>query len=116
MDFHDALNDFIDAINKGIEEYSKNYGPHMYYSSDPNDKEAGFVPVGVSLGKRYAKIYTQNSGHKSVYCFVDTTNGDILMAASWKAPAKGARGNIYDTTTYNNFPPGTLGHTGWLYK
>jgi hypothetical protein len=29
-----------------------------------------------------------------VYCFVDLTNGDILKAATWKAPAKHARGNI----------------------
>jgi hypothetical protein len=30
-----------------------------------------------------------------VYCFVDKSNGDILRAATWKAPAKIARGNIY---------------------
>jgi hypothetical protein len=24
------------------------------------------------------------------------TNGDVLKPASWKAPAKGARGNIFD--------------------
>jgi hypothetical protein len=29
-----------------------------------------------------------------VHCFVDVTNGDILKAVSWKAPAKGARGNV----------------------
>ena len=51
----------------------------------------------VEFGRKYARIYTVDSrGAKGgVYCFVDRTNGDILKSASWKAPAKGARGNIY---------------------
>ena len=42
-------------------------------------------------GKRYIKL-TRNG---SVVAFIDKTNGDVLKAASWKAPAKGARGNIF---------------------
>ena len=51
----------------------------------------------VEFGRKYARIYTVDSrGAKGgVYCFVDRTNGDILKAASWTAPAKHARGNIY---------------------
>lgn len=30
----------------------------------------------------------------SVFCFVEA-NGDIMKAAGYKAPAKGARGNVY---------------------
>jgi hypothetical protein len=49
-------------------------------------------------GKRYARIVARDSGHTqgSVYCFVALENGDVLKSASWKAPAKGARGNILD--------------------
>jgi hypothetical protein len=32
----------------------------------------------------------------SVHCFVDRETGAILKAAGWKAPAKGARGSIFD--------------------
>lgn len=32
----------------------------------------------------------------SAFCFIDRTNGNILKSASFKAPAKGARGNIRD--------------------
>ncbi len=32
----------------------------------------------------------------SVHSFIDMETGDVLMAASFKAPAKHARGNIYD--------------------
>ena len=42
-------------------------------------------------------VYDDGSMSKggSAHCFVDMTNGDVLKAASWKAPAKHARGNIF---------------------
>ncbi len=52
----------------------------------------------VQFGKKFAKIvrHDVNGSSASVHCFVDMTNGDIRKAAGWKAPAKHARGNIYD--------------------
>jgi len=52
----------------------------------------------VEPGRRYTRIVTQTEGRddRSCYCFVDMTNGDVLMSASWKKPAKHARGNIFD--------------------
>ncbi len=47
----------------------------------------------VEYGKRYARIATTGI-NRSVFCFVDMSNGDILKSASWKAPAKGARGSV----------------------
>jgi hypothetical protein len=47
-------------------------------------------------GRRYWRVVRESFGAKSAYCFVDKTNGDILMAATWKAPAKHARGNVLD--------------------
>jgi hypothetical protein len=47
-------------------------------------------------GRRYIRVVQNNSnGTRYVYCFIDITNGDVLKAASWKAPAKHARGNIF---------------------
>jgi hypothetical protein len=43
------------------------------------------------LQKR-VRIVREDSAH----CFVDIATGDVLKAASWKAPAKHARGNIFD--------------------
>jgi hypothetical protein len=45
-----------------------------------------------SDGQRYMKVI-RGSG---VHCFVDKTTGDVLKPANWKAPAKHARGNIFD--------------------
>lgn len=51
------------------------------------------VPVlRFTEGKRYIKLINGSSA----FVFVDKTNGDILKTASWNAPAKGARGNIFD--------------------
>lgn len=49
-------------------------------------------------GKKYIKIAMRynNGGGGSVHCFVDSTNGDVLKAAGWKTPAKGARYNLMD--------------------
>ena len=52
--------------------------------------------VTIINGSKYAKIaigYVKSEG-RSVYCFIDKSNGDIYKAASWKAPAKGVRGSI----------------------
>jgi hypothetical protein len=57
-----------------------------------------------SEGGRYIKVsrvsenvdpVTRRPIVNSAYGFIDRTNGDVLMAASWRAPAKHARGNIF---------------------
>jgi hypothetical protein len=32
----------------------------------------------------------------SAWAFIDLTNGDILKPATWRAPAKHSRGNVFD--------------------
>ena len=51
--------------------------------------------ITADVGRRYAKLLVSDASSRSVYCFVDLTNGDVLKAATWKAPAKHARGNIF---------------------
>lgn len=49
--------------------------------------------IFAEYGKRYVKI----SVGRTVHTFVDFENGDILKAASWRAPAiNGVRGNIWE--------------------
>lgn len=65
--------------------------------------------ITVSIGKKNAKYILETSGSKTVVCFVELETGNILKAASWNTPAKGARGHI-DTTA-----PQCAG-SHWLYK
>ncbi len=67
---------------------------------------------GVMRGKKYVRILREDIAQRSVHCFVDSTNGDVLKAAGWKAPAKHARGNIFDEHnglgSMGEYGPGSL--------
>ena len=65
-----------------------------YAESFPNAKPGTMLydtPITTKIGRRYVGLWTG----KSIFCFVDKTNGDILKAATWRAPAKHARGSIF---------------------
>ncbi len=53
--------------------------------------------LSVEPGRRYVRVVraSENGSSRSVYGFVDTTNGNVLKADSWKKPAKTLRGSIY---------------------
>lgn len=83
--FDAALKDFLSYATDMIEAYyEKNY------------KNLTVAPFRLEAGRRYVRVVRDGS----VYCFVDLTNGDILKPASFKAPAKHARGNIYNEMTW----------------
>jgi hypothetical protein len=57
------------------------------------------IHVVADIGIKYVRIVREervgNNRHvRFAYAFLDRATGDILMSASWKAPAKHARGNI----------------------
>lgn len=67
-------------VNKHYEQYQHVKAPTIGVHAD---------------GKRFVRIVKiESHGSKSVYCFVEKATGDIYKAASWKAPAKGVRGNV----------------------
>lgn len=47
--------------------------------------------VSKTEGRKYIKIFCGSH----IYCFIEKSTGDIFRAASYKAPAKHARGNIF---------------------
>jgi len=82
----DKLHAFVAAVNAMIQEANS-------LSGYPFQQKV-MIDSG---GKRYIRLVkVEGTSSRSVYCFVDTRNGDILKAASFKAPAKHARGNIFD--------------------
>ena len=89
-------------VQKLQDLYNADYAKH--YS-------AIVVPtISTSYGQKYVKILCDNSA----YCFIDRSNGDLLKTASWRGPAKGARGNIFNP----NCDVGNKAnvHGGGLYK
>jgi hypothetical protein len=52
----------------------------------------------IEVGRKYIRVwslYLGGSVSRSAYCFVDMGTGDVLKAATWRTPAKHARGNIF---------------------
>lgn len=88
--FETRLAAWLERAQKVIDDYRAKSG----YDALPR-------PVlGLDPGKRYIRVVrTEERDGKiisrSVHCFIDTTNGDVLKPASWKGPAKHARGNIF---------------------
>lgn len=73
--------------------YAKNFAdsPHMI----PPTLEA-------THGDRYVRVASVERGKdgkinsRSAHTFIDKQTGDVLKPSGWKAPAKGARGNVND--------------------
>lgn len=61
----------------------------------------GVFNVTFEKGRKFLRVITAYGQHnRSVWGFVDVATGEIFKAASWKAPAKGVRGNLYDMASY----------------
>ena len=111
LDFQASLDKFTATINASIEKYAQGFSEHMVYSD--TDPEAYFKPVTVSTGKKNAKVWIHSGSSTSIYCFINMETGQIFKAAGINAPAKGARGNIFNPECYENQ---NLSGTGWLYR
>lgn len=96
--FDAALAAFVAAAQAIVDAYFARNFPNQgaVLSIDPN-------------GKRYRRIVRASTGlgegARSVHCFVDSTNGDVLYPAGWKGPAKHARGNIYAANPVSGMGP-----------
>jgi hypothetical protein len=58
----------------------------------------------VEYGRKLAKVWGYNKGSvQSVHCFIDFTNGDVIKAATYKAPQKNSDGTY--SVRYNLLDP-----------
>lgn len=90
-DYAYSLNEWVSSVKTMI---SNAYNSHM---------DRGYswrVDLEIQSGSRFDKIVKStacgdSSESRSVYAFIEKKTGDIYKPASWKAPAKHVRGNIY---------------------
>jgi hypothetical protein len=88
----------------GVRKIHSDYITENYTHLQPN-------VFTLEEGGKFIRVVTSGTtgSHRSVYCFiakVDSTTkvlgtvkaGDVLKSASWKAPARHARGNIFDSS------------------
>ena len=93
MTFEEALTVWMEKVQTMLNtHYSKNF---------PTLDVPKLVKAG---GTKYLKINNEYMGgsdlkpekRTSIYAFIEVATGNVLKPQTWKAPAKHARGNIYD--------------------
>ena len=67
---------------------------------------------------KYGRINAAPAGYqaKHVHAFVDKTTGDVFLPASWNAPAKGARFNLFQNKEALFQGVMRRPHGGYLYR
>lgn len=94
------LNHILEDYRQWMSRCAKN-DPHGLPEVRQEMIEEFFRGIKVVEGKKYFKVVTNRSAHSFIVKNTEGKfrEGDILMAASWAAPAKNfARGNILDET------------------
>ena len=66
------------------------------------------------INKKYTKIIKTDHGSDSVHAFLENDTLDIYKAATWNAPAKGARYNLFKD--FNDILEVCQPNGGYLYK
>ena len=101
IDIDDGITEYMDRIrvllDTDYQQYSNLDAPIVTYQ----------------MGRKYCRIVlckAHDVKQRRVHSFVDLTNGDILYAASWKAPAKHARGSVLNLndSNFNVYGAGSL--------
>lgn len=85
------------SVEAAIESFRKLMEITLQKNYDTYENLGWEANVTMSKGSKYAKLFnaSKDSG-KQVLAFINMNNGDILKPASFKIPAKHARGNIFD--------------------
>ena len=97
-DFDSRFQQFMEGAQRIIDEYVERQITANPEKDPKNVRAAYGKTLDYSSGRRYHRVLVRGLYERegSAFCFVDKKTGDVLKAASWKAPAKGARGNIYN--------------------
>ena len=101
-----ALAEFLEILRKNTAEYFTRF-THTSLQVAPT--------FTANMGKKYFKIVTDNGTQRSVHCFVDL-EGNVYKAASWAAPAKGVRYNLYNAEDVVTLRAEAGYHSSYLYR
>ena len=97
MEFNKAVDNLLDGIGDSYANWNKGL-------NSPNTDRVNQFRGGLKInsGRKFDKVIEQNR----VWGFIAKTDGvhkgiphkkgDVFKAAGWRAPAKWARGNIFD--------------------
>lgn len=82
-DLNQNLTNFMEGVQRIVDSYRAKHCPNL-----------GPVTFSLEHGPKNIRV-VKDDGQRSVFCFINAANGDVLKADGWKKPAKHARGNIF---------------------
>lgn len=92
QNFDAAHMEFCQRLSTRLMEYKNRMGLTYF----------DYFEIHRMIGDRYIKVLSRkvksncaSLDNLSIVAFIDKNTGDILKPASWRAPAKHARGNIF---------------------
>lgn len=91
VEFETALGTFVAGCTKLVQDNMGTLADH-YEIQLPIMRGPKFVRIVREERAKSTGEITSRSSH----CFVEIATGNVLKSATWSAPAKHARGNIYN--------------------
>ena len=95
MEFNQAVDNFLEGIKTAYAKWTTWEGGITTFNEG----------IRTRVGRKYTKVLTQGSvwgfiaNEDGVHKGIPHKKGDVFKAAGWAAPAKWARGSIFDTNT-----------------
>lgn len=94
--FQERLQKWLEGAQKIVtDDYKGNgWGP-----KEDGGNGLAIPQLHTTEGGRFITVWRRDTpavGKGSSHAFIDKTTGDILKPATWRAPAKHARGNLFD--------------------
>ncbi len=88
---------WLAACQDGLDDHMKTNFPRLEREELVAGQGGRYIRINnVTRNPKFGQPNEQEFLRNSAWAFVDRTNGDVLKPASWRAPAKHARGNIFD--------------------
>jgi hypothetical protein len=82
-----ALDSFVEKVNEMYLNYRNKRFPDEKFEEK----------ISYKVKSKYIRVtHTMPNDQTMVFCFIDSTNGNVLKANSWKSPdLKNPRGNLF---------------------
>ena len=96
---------YRDLLDQNLENWYNKQG----YQRKSNENHI------IETGRKYFKVLRGENGSRSVHAFIDKTNGNVFMAATYKKPAKGVRYNLINQISLRALIPNLDPFGGYLY-
>jgi hypothetical protein len=106
------------SVQVGVDKYVSEINKQLHSGRFAKLHKEKKTEMKARKATKYYRVEEWEMGRAgSIHAFIDIATGDIFKPAGWKAPAKGARGNIRDQkyiSYVSKYPDAYYG--GHLYK